>query len=308
MLHFRDITFHDKTWIQTALSQSGFIGCEYSFANNLAWHRAANSRIAQLEGFYLIAAFDTPDGVPCFSFPAGKGDYQKLLAAMAEFAAQQHFPLVISGITTQSRPLLEQAAPPDCFTWQDDRDGWDYIYHTQDIIHYPGKKFHQKRNHVNRFAAYHGEFSEITEQDFDECIAFAAKSYNEKDGYTERSSVVEQYAIHTYFSHFRELGLSGGLIRINGQLAAFSIGEPLNQETFCVHIEKADTRFHGAFPAIAQQFAAHFAAAYPYLNREEDLGIQGLRKSKLSYHPAFLLEKQTAVCAEPKKLLEGVNL
>lgn len=139
--------------------------------------------------------------------------------------------------------------------------------------------------------------------DFDECIAFAANSYNQRDGYTDASSVAEQFAIHTFFTNFAALGLKGGVLRIAGKLAAFSIGEPISHSVFGVHIEKADIQYHGAYPAMAQQFAAHFAQDYAYLNREEDLGIPGLRKSKLSYHPALLLEKWTATCRTPERLL-----
>ena len=106
-----------------------------------------------------------------------------------------------------------------------------------------------------------------------------------------------------FFQNFEALELKGGLLRVDGELAAFSIGEPICSNTFGVHIEKADTRFHGAYPAMAQAFAAHFAMDYTYLNREEDLGIPGLRKSKLSYYPELLLEKWTATCDTPEKLL-----
>ncbi len=303
MLNFREILPDDRDWIQKALRQSDFMGCEYSFANNLAWHRAACSRIAQCGQFYLICAFDTEDGIPCFTFPAGNGDYQQILAAMAEFAAAKHQPLVISGLTNRTLPLIEHLAPADSFTLQENRDGWDYIYDTAEFIAMSGKKFHKKRNHISQFSRCNAVFSEMTAADFDDCIALAAKTYNEKDGYTDASSVAEQYAIHTYFSHFDRLELCGGVLRIDGELAAFSIGEPLNSETFCVHIEKADLRWHGAFPAMAQQFAAHFAKNYRWLNREEDLGVEGLRKSKLSYYPAFLLEKRIAVFPEPERLI-----
>ena len=92
------------------------------------------------------------------------------------------------------------------------------------------------------------------------------------------------------------------MLRVDGRLAAFSIGEPICSNVFGVHIEKADTRYHGAYPAMAREFAAHFAMDYTYLNREEDLGIAGLRKSKLSYYPELLLEKWTATCHTPEKL------
>lgn len=302
MLSFREITLADQPWIQKALHQSDFMGCEYSFANNLAWCRAARSRIAQFEDFYLICAFDTEDGAPHFSFPSGRGDLRHVVQAMAEYAAAQGSPLVITGLTGQSRPLLEQAFP-DTFAWKNDRDSADYLYRTTDFVALSGKKYHRKRNHIRQFAKYGAVFSEMTPNDFDACISFAAHSYNAKEGYTDASSVVEQYAIHTFFSHFAELELKGGVLRVDGNVVAFSIGEPICSNVFGVHIEKADTSYHGAFPAMAQQFAAHFAMDYTYLNREEDLGIPGLRKSKLSYYPEILLEKWTAVCDVPEQLL-----
>ena len=194
-------------------------------------------------------------------------------------------------------------------------------YRTADFVALAGKKYHKKRNHIAQFSKYGAVFSEITPNDFDECITFAAESYNAKDGYSDASSVAEQYAIHTFFQNFEALELKGGLLPGDGELAAFSIGEPICSNTFGVHIEKADTRFHGAYPAMAQAFAAHFAMDYTYLNREEDLGIPGLRKSKLSYYPELLLEngRRPAIprksCCEPRKrhtslcvVLPGTNL
>ena len=227
----------------------------------------------------------------------------RVLSAMAEYAAAEKHPLIIGGLTRQSLPLLTACVPSESFSLLENRGGWDYIYDVGEFIAMSGKKFHKKRNHISQFSRYGAVFSEITPDDYDQCIALAARSYNAKDGYTDASSVAEQYAIHTFFSHFSELGLKGGLLRVDGRLAAFSVGEPLNTESFCVHIEKADLDFHGAYPTMAQQFAAHFAKDYRYLNREEDLNLPGLRKSKLSYYPAFLLEKRIAVFPEPEKLI-----
>ena len=108
----------------------------------------------------------------------------------------------------------------------------------------------------------------MTPDDFDDCIAFSASFYNEKEGYLDSSSVAEQYAIHTFFTHFETLGLQGGVLRVDGKLVAFTIGEPLNQNTYGVHIEKADVRYQGAYPAINQAFVEAVAASYAYVNRE----------------------------------------
>lgn len=107
MLSFHELTLADRPWVQHALEQSQFMGCEYSFANNLAWRRAADSRIARLDDFYLICAFDTEDGAPHFTFPAGSGDLARAVRAMAEVAAALHQPLVIGGLTAQTLSRLE---------------------------------------------------------------------------------------------------------------------------------------------------------------------------------------------------------
>ncbi|MFR4477626.1 MAG: phosphatidylglycerol lysyltransferase domain-containing protein, partial [Ruminococcus callidus] len=151
------------------------------------------------------------------------------------------------------------------------------LYRTADFVALSGKKYHKKRNHIAQFARYAPVFSEMTPDDFAECIAFAAESYNAKDGYTDASSVAEQYAIHTFFENFSALELKGGVLRVDGELAAFSIGEPICSNTFGVQ-SKGGHRFHGAYPAMAQAFAAHFAMDYTYLNRERS-GHSGLRKS-----------------------------
>ena len=303
MLKFREITLEDRPWIQQALHVSDFMGCEYSFANNLAWRRAANSMISQYESFYLICAFETQDGAPHFFFPAGTGSYHAVFQEMAAYAAAVHQPLVIMGLTERTLPVLEQLFP-GMFVLENDRDNADYLYKTAEMAAMAGKKYHKKRTQIRKFEALGGVYADMHSNDFDECIALAAHTYNAKEGYTDASSVVEQYAIHTFFQYFEKLGLVGGVLRVNGALAAFSVGEPICSNVFGVHLEKADLAYPGVFPAMAQQFAAHAASGYLYLNREEDLGVPGLRKSKLSYHPAILLEKWTATCTKPEKLLE----
>ncbi len=305
MLQFRILQLSDRDWVQRALHASDFRGCEYSFANNLAWRRAADTRIAQYEGFYISASFDTEDGVPEVYFPSGTGDLRSVLRAIAETATYAwKTPLRLIGVTDEGIAQLSAIAP-DAFTAEAYPDGFDYIYETENLIHLAGKKYHKKRNHLMRFWREYGKdcFSEMTPNDFDECIAMSAHFYNEKHGYTDRSGVVEQLAIHTYFTHFETLGLCGGVLRVGGKLVGFSIGEPLCSDTFVTHIEKADIAYHGAYTALTQAFTARFAQDFRYINREEDLGIAGLRRAKQSYYPAFLLRKYQCDFACPASLL-----
>ncbi len=304
MLQFRILQLSDRDWVQKALKASDFCGCEYSFANNLAWRRAANSQIAQYEGFYICASFDMTDDIPSFIFPAGEGDVRSVLRELAETVLSMGKPLRISGVTEKTLCQLREMFSGG-FTAQAYPDGFDYIYETKNLIELAGKKYHKKRNHLMRFRREYENycFSEMTPDDFDECIAMSARFYNEKNGYTDSSSVAEQFAIHTYFTHFEELELCGGVLRVDGNLVGFSIGEPLCSDTFVTHIEKADTSYHGAYTALTQAFTEHFAKGFRYINREEDLGIEGLRKAKQSYYPAFLLEKYRCEFAHPEILL-----
>lgn len=287
MIEFRDIDISDMAHINRCLALSDFMGCEYTFANNMAWKRLADSKIAFYKDFYIVCSF-TEENIPFFVMPSGSGNYTELFSELKKYSGSMGVPLTITGITERSLPLFNELFP-EMFTIEYDRDNSDYIYLSHDLIHLEGKKYHSKRNHLKHFSRYEYEFSVITEKDFDDCISFCTEDYNKK--YHSHSSVAEQYAINTYFSYFEEMKLSGGIIRINGKVTAITIGERLNSNTFCIHIEKADKSFNGIYTAINNLFVSSACGGYRYINREEDLGIEGLRKAKLSYHPVFLLNK-----------------
>ncbi len=292
MLDFRIIDISDKERICSCLEKSDFQGCEYSFANNMAWRRLSNSRIAFYKNFYISCAFDTDDNIPVFLFPSGEGNYKEVIDEMKLYAESLGKPLKISGVTQNGLEFMKSLYSGE-FTVEFDRDSSDYIYNSSDLINLSGRKYHQKRNHLSKINQYNWNFSVMTESDFDECIEFSALNYNGKNGIDDFSSVAEQFAINTFFTNFREFGLFGGVIRIDNKVRAFTIGERLNSDTLCVHIEKADTSYQGIYPAINNQFCKAFAENFRYVNREEDMGIEGLRKSKLSYNPAYILEKFT---------------
>lgn len=304
MLTFRTLQLSDRAAVQKALERSGFQGCEYSFANNLAWRRAADTKAAFFKDFYICASFDSEDGGLVFYYPSGSGELKGVIREMAETAAELRSPLRIAGVTKDSLSLIRKLYG-ESFAATLYPDGFDYIYETYDLIEMPGKKFHKKRGALTQFRRNYENysFSEITPNDFDECIAMSARFYNEKHGYIDRSSIAEQFAIHTYFSYFDELQLKGGVLRVGGNIVGFSIGERLTDDTFVTHIEKADIGYRGAYTALTQAFTAEFAAGYRYINREEDLGIEGLRKAKRAWQPAYMLEKYMCVFDCPQILI-----
>lgn len=297
VLNFRDIQLSDRAWINELLKKSDFMGCEYSFANNMAWRRLYGTKICRYKDFYISCSFGT--GHPVFTFPAGEGDYVDLFEQMRAFSKEQNAPLIVTSVTAEKLELLEKLFP-DSFETDADEDYFDYIYNASDLINLAGKKYHNKRNHLKKLQALDWSFEPLSRANQDECIELSVNSYNDKGGYDDVSSVSEQFAINTFFNHFEELELLGGVIRVSGKVIAFTIGERLNSNTICTHIEKADAEIEGAYAAINNEFAKFAAADCAYINREEDLGLEGLRKSKRSYYPCFQLKKYTLNFFEKK--------
>lgn len=289
MLDFRVIELSDKDWINELLKISDFRGCGYNFANNFAWHRLYDTKICRYKDFYILRS--QKYGLH-FTFPAGKGDYRDLFLELKKEAEEQNSPLIITAVENETLDLFEELFPGEYTVSCDEADS-DYIYYAEKLRTLSGKKYHKKRNHLAHFYENNWEYHDMTEKDFDECIEFAVNSYNLNQAYDNESSVAEQYAINTFMNYFNELGLHGGVIRVDGKVEGFTIGDAINSDTFDIHIEKANAEIQGAYAAINNEFAKSAVQGYTYINREEDLGLEGLRKSKQSYYPAFMLMKNT---------------
>lgn len=288
MIEFKTIGISDKPWIDSLLRLSDFRGCEYCFANNMAWRRLSDTKITRYKDFYISCSFD---GDVRFTFPAGMGNYAEVFEEMRRFSESCGSPLVIGSVTPDKFPVFEELFPADSFEVSTDEGSWDYVYRQQDLASLAGKKYHAKRNHLKKLP---GDcvYSAMTEKDFDDCITYAANAYS-RSGYDDFSKICEQFAINTYFSNFYELGLTGGVLRQGGRVIAFTIGERINSDTLGVHIEKADADIPGAYPAVNNFFVSSAGKGFEYVNREEDMGIEGLRKAKRSYYPVFMIQKYT---------------
>lgn len=295
MFDFRKIRLDDRDWIREKLLISDRRGCEYCFANNLAWHRLGDTVITEHDGFYIPCTFE--NGVPCFIFPTGfttdeqnRDRFFKLFHELEKYVSDQGKPFVICSVQKDETVWLKEYYK-DRITVTPSRDGFDYIYDADAMIKLEGKKYHGKRNHIKHFKENNWSYEPLGPEHYEDCIRYAALSYNNLNKYDDHSSVVEQYAINTFFTNFEYLGLKGGVLKVNNEIIGFTIGEQLNSDTFDIHIEKADANLQGAYPTLFNEFISREAQGFRYINREEDLGIEGLRKSKLSYHPEFLLEK-----------------
>lgn len=231
--------------------------------------------------------------------PVGTGDLKAVLWELIEDARKENQHFCMLGVCSNMRADLE-AILPEQFTFTEDRDYADYIYLRSDLSTLKGKKFQAKRNHINRFRNTYPdyEYTPITPDRIQECLDLEAEwckvnNCDQQEGTgNERRALI--YALH----NFEALGLTGGILHVNGKIVAFTFGMPINHETFGVHVEKADTSIEGAYAMINYEFANRIPEQYIYINREEDLGLEGLRKAKLSYQPVTILEKYMACLKE----------
>lgn len=220
---------------------------------------------------------------------------------MIDDAAHEGQPFRMLGVCSDMREDLESTYYND-FNFTYDRDYDDYIYMRTDLATLQGKHYQPKRNFINRFKKnYDYDYSPLTPSDVDECLELEEKWYEESDWKNEESIVAERTALTYALRHFGEIGLTGGILRVAHHIVAFTFGMPINHDTFGVHVEKADTSIEGAYPMINHEFSSHIPEQYIYVNREEDLGDEGLRKSKLSYHPFKLLPKFMASLKEQRR-------
>ncbi len=231
---------------------------------------------------------------------------QQIIDILTQDAATFGQPLRLLSLAEDERELVQGLAE-DTFFIDNNRDYEDYIYHAADLRNLKGAKYAAKRNHVNRFSAkYDWTYQPLTTDRLQQCLSLEAV-WRQKHTAHQTETSAEQKAIKYAFDHFDELGLIGGALYADNEMIAFTYGSEINDETFCVHIEKANIEYEGVFSAINHLFVKHLPEKYLYINREDDLGLDGLRKSKLSYHPAHMEPKFTALRSD-KTMHSIINL
>ena len=297
-INFKPITIDDKEVITSFTLPSPLRNCDLAFSNMCSWRFLYQSEYAVYKNFLLIRFYIEEKNRKRIAYmrPIGNGDFHDALLQLEEDSWQHGHPLLMLGVTPISKDLLEEAFPGE-FSYIPERDYFDYIYLREDLATLKGKKFQAKRNHVNKFKKqYAYEYEPLTAELVPECLGFEAKWYKANRTDDDQEELTDERKSMIFaLNHFKELNLLGGAIRIDHKLIAFTFGSPINQDTFGVHVEKADTDYDGAYSIINQEFASRIPEQYVYVNREEDLGIPGLRKAKLSYNPTILLPKAAVI-------------
>lgn len=298
------ITFHspdisDRDWVHALLKDCLYPGADCAFNDMYLWscYYGELGRVGDFVTQHLESA-----GRHTYLYPAGRGDVKEALRQIIADAQARGGRFRLRGLTEQTRNELK-ALYPGRFEFSAYRDSYDYIYTVEELAELHGKKLQAKRNHCNRFEAAYPQWhtAPITPDTLAQCREMAAVWY---DMHEPDSSPAEQeqlrfekQALELAFTHFSQLQLDGLMLFGDERLLAFSMGSRMNREYYDVIFEKAFPDVNGAYAMINREFSRMVAQAYPdvkYLNREDDMGAEGLRRAKLSYQPTMLLEKYIA--------------
>lgn len=311
MIRFKNITIADKDTVQRYTFGCRRRDCDLAFSNIFCWHFLNNMQYAIVDGCLVMRCY-VNDGwsyqMPIAPPEARKNDAAeneericRALRLLMEETEAVGNRFVIGNVLERHVGLLDRQFPGE-FTVVPERDHFDYLYSREKLITLSGKKLQSKRNHVNTFSKLYPDYvyAELRREHFPLCLALekrwrAAVEDGEQDSERTGQSVLEEYrAITRAFNHWEELGMRGGSVWVDDELVAFTFGYPIDEETFDVCVEKASGDYNGAYQVINRDFVRHLPEQYLYINREDDLGDEGLRRSKLSYIPDILLEKSAA--------------
>lgn len=291
MINFKAIELSDKKVIDACLLNNTYRACDYSFTNLYTWQAKFKTMFA-IKNQTLFLRFEEAKDEIRYMMPIGKMSEKEAINEILENAKHNKTPFQMKGVSCEMWETMTSLFP-NMFEYIHDRNNDEYIYLSEKLISLQGKKLQSKRNHINRFKNDNPDwayFPLTTAEDLGECAEMLLEWEEDK---TDTSLKFDYIATKLMLDNFDALQLKGGCIRVNGKLVAFTLGERLTEDTFVVHVEKAFAEINGAYTIINQQFIEHEASDYKYINREEDMGIESLRKAKMSYQPEILLREGT---------------
>lgn len=294
MIDFKPVTPERRKELLPYLHYGEGRGCEFSFGNLCMWGSQKAAVVAD-----RLVLFARWGGKCVYPFPVGPGDLKTAVDAILADAQERDIPCRLTGLVGDEKEQLE-ALYPGKFQFHWSRDGFDYVYEIDALADLKGKKLQKKRNHLNRFRDAHPEYTvEVLDgENVEKARAFLEQWYARRlaeDPYADFD--MERRALNRGLKYREELAMEGLLLVDEGRVLAFTMGSPMSDTVFDVHFEKADPDVEGAYAAINCEFAKYLRDKHPnllFLDREEDMGLEGLRRAKLSYKPHHLVEKYRA--------------
>lgn len=285
MLEFKEISLEDKPRLEKILKNSKDVSCENTFVNLFVWQGAYNNKIAFKNGNLFIKYGRGSE--ENYRLPVG-GNLEEGLREILNHCGGK-YPTFWNPITEDFSRLPKWFL--DRYHIIPSRDSFDYIYLQKDLAELSGKKYHAKRNHISAFSKkYDWHYEDITEENIQKVRICAEKWYNENSDRLDKYALVERDGVLKVLQNMDYLKVSGGAIFVKDEAVAFTLGTPINDRVFDIFAEKALPEFAEGYAVINNRFAKQLSG-YKYINREDDMGLEGLRRAKLSYKPAVILEK-----------------
>ena len=298
MISFSRLQLSQKAQYEDILFACPPRSCEYSFANLYLWGRQEAAFFPGCVGF-----FSHFYGKSVYPYPIGASNRRAVLDAILDDAKSRGIPCRFTSLTQAETQELESWFPGR-FLFRPDRDGFDYVYSIDDLANLKGRKFQKKRNHVHKFNNEHPDCQSVPleKENLPQAREMVDKWFRQRLAEDPHGDyLLEQIALSRAFRHFESLGLEGLMLVENGQVLAVTMASRLSKNTMDVHFEKAQEDVDGAYAAVNCEFARHLRMMHPeleFLNREDDMGLPGLRQAKLSYQPHHMEEKYCAYLAE----------
>ena len=292
MLNFTKFTGADIDIVRPYLDKQSYRSCDYTVGGIYLWQEEF-CPLWCIDGGMLYMRVDCPRRGRFYMPPVGEGSISSALLRIAEHCALVGESPVFSGVPREALPAFFESFGQGVHI-SEDRDSADYVYNAEDLRELAGKKYHGQRNHAAFFERNYADYryARIEDGDIDNLLSFLSLQYAPSVDDAARSDLA---ATEKMIDEYQKYGLCGGCLKNgDGRIAAFAFGE-IQGDTLYVHVEKADRAMRGAYQTIVRSFARDMGQSVRYINREDDAGDEGLRISKTSYHPAFLVDKYT-VC------------
>ncbi|MHC6180438.1 DUF2156 domain-containing protein [Clostridium sp. JNZ X4-2] len=292
MLIFKPITIDDKIIFDKYLNHYNFDTCEYSFTNLIIWRKGCDIKYTIYNNALIIKKRDFKGN---YHFMQPIGYTEKNLKSIIEelLRYKGKHPMVYLFKDAEEKFLNDlKEIYGDNISVKADIDNFDYIYTTEKLITLSGKKLHSKKNHYNYFTkTYDYEIKDFSEPNVKSDIENAAENWYKGKNNGDKYLEYELDGTREIINNMKLLNLEAMAVYVEDRIAAFTIGEQINDHMGIIHIEKGASSIRGIYTFVNKTFVENYLSAVKYINREQDLGIPGLRKAKKSYHPVKMAEK-----------------
>lgn len=293
-MNFKIIELDDAEKIKPFTVSSDELTCEISFVNLLIWQPLYNNCYCIEDGILFLKSYS--EYIETYSLPFGdvKTGFEKIVEHSGN-----RYPVIWAQAGKRFDEFKNLYGK--YYDIIESRNEFDYIYNSSDLINLSGKKYHSKRNHISAFSKqFCWHYEDITSQNIPLIKQCAESWYNQNSNRMDEELKTEKRGLDIMLDNMEKLDIKGGAVMVGNKAIAFTLGSPINDSIYNIHIEKAVEGFDTAYTVINHEFAARNLSSYKYVNREDDLGLEGLRKSKMSYKPEILLPKY--ICTKKENI------